>query len=87
MKTETLETAAAASAKTTVAGAGITGFGWVTSSEFFGLVGVLVAVASFVVTWYFKREANKRHEAEHELRMQRLRMGLPTDVGGDEADE
>lgn len=82
MKTETVDTLAALGGKTTIAGAGMTGVGWLTSNELFGLVGACVAIGGFLVTWHYKREANKRQAAEHEVRMRRLRKGLDTDVGG-----
>ena len=82
MKTETIDAIAAAGGKTTIAGASMTGFGWLTSNEFLGLVGAAVAIGGLLVNWYYRRESNKRQAAEHEVRMQRLRKGLDTDVGG-----
>jgi len=89
MKTETIEQVGGAANKVTLAGAGISGWGWLASNEFLGLVGALVAVGGLVVTWYYKREANKRHAAEHQLRMARLRRGMDgdTDLGTLGADE
>lgn len=89
MKTETIEQVGGAANKVTLAGAGISGWGWLASNEFLGLVGALVAIGGLVVTWYYKREANKRHAAEHQLRMARLRRGMDsdTDLGTLGADE
>lgn len=89
MKTETIEQVGGAANKVTLAGAGLSGWGWLASNEFLGLVGALVAIGGLVVTWYYKREANKRHAAEHQLRMARLRRGMDsdTDLGTLGADE
>lgn len=89
MKTETIEQVGGAASKVTLAGAGITGWGWLASNEFLGLVGAVVAIGGLAVTWYYKREANQRHAAEHQLRMARLRRGLDsdTDLGELGADE
>lgn len=46
----------------------MTGLGWFTSNEFFGLVGIVVALAGFFVSWYYKREANRRQAEESALR-------------------
>lgn len=78
MKNETIEALGATGSKTIVTGAGLTSFGWITSNEFLGLVGAIVAVAGLAITWYYKREANRRHAREHELRMARLRRGMDT---------
>lgn len=89
MKTETIEQVGGAANKVTLAGAGLSGWGWLASNESLGLVGALVAIGGLVVTWYYKREANKRHAAEHQLRMARLRRGMDsdTDLGTLGADE
>ncbi len=90
MKNETIEALGATGSKTIVTGAGLTSFGWITSNEFLGLVGAIVAVAGLVITWYYKREANRRHAREHELRMARLRRGMDTpdtDLAEQGADE
>lgn len=80
MKTETIEQVGGAANKVTLAGAGMTGWGWLASNEFLGLMGALVAVGGLVVTWYYKREANNRHADEHRLRMARLRRGMDSDT-------
>lgn len=64
----------AASAPKVMYGGGFAGgYGFLTSNQFLGLMGLLVAVAGFVVNWYYKREENKRQKLEHELRVQALR--------------
>jgi hypothetical protein len=89
MKSETIDRLGTAGTNTITAGASLTGFGWLTSNEFFGLVGALVAVMGLAITWYYKREANRRHAREHELRMELLRRGRrpDTDLGELGADE
>lgn len=89
LRNETIEVVSAASNKATIAGAGMTGVGFLTSSQFFGLVGIIIAIGGFLVNWYYKREANRRYaaeecrhqreeerrEREHEMRMQLMRYG------------
>lgn len=81
MKTETIESLGGTGSKTIVAGAGLTSFGWIASNEFWGLVGAAVAIAGLCITWYYKREANRRQVLEHALRVERLRRGMGTDLG------
>ncbi len=80
MKNETIDTLAAYGAKTTAVGTGMTGLAWFTSNEFFGLVGATVAIAGLLVTWYYKRESNRREAARHELYMKMLRRGMKPDT-------
>lgn len=83
IKIETIESVAAAGNKATMAGAGMTGLGWFTSNEFFGVVGALVAIGGLLITWYYKREASKlrraddaRRQKEHELRISERQMRI-----------
>ena len=69
---------AASASKAMYAGGGMAGTGFVLDNQFFGLVGLLIAVAGFGVNLYyrrqeneFKRQENARQELEH-----RARMGL-----------
>lgn len=66
--------------KATYAGSGVTITGWLLSSEFAVLVGMLLGVAGFVVNWYYRHklarheirimtERNERERAEHRARM------------------
>ncbi|MFT4041507.1 MAG: holin [Thermomicrobiales bacterium] len=100
MKTETIEALGAASSKITAAGAVTSFWGWLTSSATLGLLGVLVALCGTLVSSYYRRKADQRHEAEAEqkrrerdLRMELMRAtGRPifthdTDLGALEADE
>ena len=76
MKNETIDTLGATGSKAIMAGTGMTSWGWLTSNEFLGLVGAFVAIAGLCLTWYYKRLSNARQEAEHQLRMARLRRGM-----------
>lgn len=76
MKPETLDSIGAAGTKVTILGAGTAGAGWLTASEFAAIVGALVAIAGLVVTWYYKRKANRRLEVEHLLRQQERQMRM-----------
>lgn len=69
--------------RTAGAGAGLGMFGWLLSSQFIGLAGLVVALIGVLISWHYKREANRRHVAEHALRMERLRHGrqVDTDLG------
>ncbi len=79
--TQTVDAAiAAAGSKITYAGSGVTITGWLLSSEFAVLVGMLLGVAGFVVNWYYRHkltraeirimvERDKREAAEHRARM------------------
>lgn len=89
MKSENIENLGSLGTKTIVAGTGLTSFGWLTSNEFLGLVGALVAVAGLCVTWYYKRAARnekarflirleERQVREHEMRMRLMeKTGVP----------
>lgn len=73
MRTETLDaTLAAIGSKTAYTGAGVTGFGWFLSNEFFGLAGIFIGVVGLVINWHFKVRADKRDRMEHEARMRQL---------------
>ena len=73
-------TLAAAGSKVTYAGSGVTITGWLLSSEFAVLVGMLLGLAGFIVNWYYRhrltkveirimQERNAREAAEHRARM------------------
>lgn len=42
---------------------------WVVSSEFGVLIGVLLGLGGFLVTWYYKHKENKRQQELHEIRV------------------
>lgn len=74
MKTMTEhETAiATAASKATFAGAGTSIFGWLTSSEFGVVAGIVIGVVGLCVNWYFRRKTDKREQREYEARMRRM---------------
>lgn len=60
---------AALGTKATYTGATTSVVGWVLSSEFGILFGLLLGLAGFVVNWYYRHKEDKRQQAEHERRM------------------
>lgn len=62
-------TMAAAGSKATYTGATTSIVGWVLSSEFGVLVGLLLGIGGFVINWYYKHKEDKRQQAEHDHRM------------------
>jgi hypothetical protein len=79
-------TIAAAGSKATYTGAGMTVGGWLLSSEFAVLVGIVIGVAGFFVNWFYKhrqdererayrRLQDERDHAEHEARMRAYEEG------------
>lgn len=81
----TLDTAVAtAASKATYTGAGMTIGGWLLSSEFAVLFGMLLGLFGFFVNWYYKakiaaaeikrlQDANEREKAEHLARMEKYK--------------
>lgn len=63
---------AAAGSKATFAGAGASIFGWLTSSEFGVVAGIVIGVIGLCVKWYFRRKTDKREQREYEARMRRM---------------
>ncbi|KZK31994.1 holin [Delftia sp. GW456-R20] len=76
MKPETLDSIGTTGMKVSVLGAGTAGAGLWTASEVAAIVGALVAIAGLIITWYYKRKANRRLEAEHLLRQQERQMRM-----------
>jgi len=80
-KQHALDTAiSTASSKVTYTGASMTIFGWLLSSQFAVLLGMILGIGGFFVNWYYKhkltneeiklkREAAERDRIEHERRM------------------
>lgn len=62
-------TMAAAGSKATYTGAGASILGWVMSSEFGILVGLLLGVGGFLINWYYRHKQDRREQVEHERRM------------------
>ncbi len=63
------------SAKATYAGSASTVFGWLLSSEFAVLVGIILGVLGFFVNFYYKRKEDSRAQAWHDLQVQKLKNG------------
>lgn len=81
MEKEAIEAATSAIAsKSTYGGAAGAVLGWMLSSEFTVVVGVVVAIAGLVVNWHYKAKADRRQQAEHEARMARLKRGQSSDT-------
>lgn len=62
-------TLAAAGSKATYTGAGTFSVGWLLSSEFGILVGLVLGVGGFLVQLYYSRKRDRREQAEHDRRM------------------
>ena len=63
---------AAASSKLSYTTAGTLGLaGWLTSDIIFGVIGVLIGVATWAVNAHYKRKADERDALEFRLRMKR----------------
>jgi uncharacterized protein YqgC (DUF456 family) len=60
---------AAAGSKATYTGAGTIIGSWFLSSEFGILIGMLLGVGGFIVNWFYKHRADRRQQAEHDLKM------------------
>lgn len=69
---ETTEAIASGATKAMYAGASSSILGWLMSSEFAVLVGLIVGVGGFFVNWYYRHQENKRQQAKWELEMSRL---------------
>ena len=82
LKTDTAVEAAVAAGigqKTTAIGAAGAAGGWIFSSEFAAVAGLLIALIGLLINWHFrrveagfKREENERQKREHEARMRQL---------------
>ena len=62
-------TMAAVGSKATYTGATTSVLGWIMSSEFGVLVGIILGVGGFLVNWYYKHKEDKRKQELHELNM------------------
>ncbi|MFG0641911.1 holin [Chryseobacterium taeanense] len=72
-------------------GLGLGGFGWLLTSEAGVAMGVLVGIAGFSVSWYYRRKEYQlklaeeaRDQAEHEMRMSLMRRGGARDAAGEQ---
>ena len=61
------------SAKATYAGSASTVFGWLLSSEFAVLMGIILGVAGLIVNIYYKKKEDARAQAWHDLQVQKLK--------------
>jgi len=68
-------TIAAVGSKATYTGAGMTVGGWLLSSEFAVLMGIVIGVAGFFVNWFYRHRQDEREHAEHEARMRAYEDG------------
>lgn len=59
----------ASASKITYGSTGASLIGWITSSEITVLISIVIAVASFLVNWYYKHKQDVREQAEHNQRM------------------
>lgn len=66
-------TVGSVASKATYSGAATSIIGWVLSSEFGILVGMVLGIAGFAVNWYYKLRQDRREQAEHERRMAQLK--------------
>lgn len=62
-------TMAALGSKATYTGATTSIVGWVMSSEFGILVGIILGIGGFIVNWYYKYKQDKREQELHDQRM------------------
>ena len=60
---------AAGGSKATYYGASTSVVAWMLSSQFGILVGVLLGLGGFILSWYYQYKRNKREEIEHARRM------------------
>lgn len=60
---------AAIGTKATYTGATTSVVGWILSSQFGVLFGLLLGLAGFLINWYYRHKQDKREQAEHERRM------------------
>lgn len=67
--------AASAALKTTLAGGGLVSFGGLTANDWAIVAGLVIAVAGFILQWYFQRRRDRREVEEHEAKMELLRAG------------
>lgn len=68
--------------RVTTGGASAAALGWLLSNEMLGVMGVLVALAGWLTTWYYRRRDDKRAQQLHQAKMRRLQAGLDTDSVG-----
>jgi hypothetical protein len=62
---------AAAGSKATYTGAGTSVVGWMLSSEFGMIAGLVIGLVGLGTNFYFQRKRDRREQAEHDKRMGR----------------
>jgi len=62
-------TMATIGSKATYTGATSSIIGWLMSSEFGVLAGIMIGIAGLLVNWYYRHRQDKRDEEEHRKRM------------------
>lgn len=72
MRDQVAETVAGVAHKVTYGGGATALWGAYTASEIAAFGGLLIAIAGFVVNYYFKRKTNQREVEYHTARMARL---------------
>lgn len=80
MKVETIEAMAAAGNRATGTGVGVMFMGFITSSGFLGLAGLMVGLGGLLVNWYYKRQSDRRAQHLFALQAGRLRNQTPLNV-------
>lgn len=77
IETQSAVAAAAATAATKSMQVGFVGsaIALITSNEFVGGIGMLLALLGFCVNWYFKRREDKRQQVLFELQVKELKQG------------
>lgn len=71
---------ATVASKSTYAGAGTSFLGWLLSSEFTVIFGIVVALAGLGVNWYYKAKGDRRAEALFRARLDRIKAGTRSDT-------
>lgn len=51
------------------AGGAVSLTGLITQSWFIGLIGLMIALAGFMLQWYYQAKRDRREQKEHEARM------------------
>ncbi len=67
---EMAATVSSAASKTTYAGAASGFVAWLASVDVLAWMGITLALAGFVVNWYYKRLENKRADEIHKLKVE-----------------
>ncbi len=76
MKIEAIEQIATAGSRTSLWGGALGAVAAFLTSNFVGLLGVLVALLGLLVNLHFRRKADRRMQAESELRQRRMQMQI-----------